>query len=368
MINISKPIIKTEEINAVVAVLKSGMLAQGPRVKEFEEKFATYCGTKYAVALNSGTAALHAALYALGITAGSEVITTPFTFIATANAILMQNATIKFVDINESDYCIDVSKIDQSINKRTVAVLPVDLYGQIYNYSELNKLAKQRGLSIIEDACQAVGAEYKNRKAGNCGDVGTFSFYATKNIMTGEGGMITTNKSRIAQKVKLFRHHGQDELRRYEYVDLGYNYRMLDLTAALGIVQMTRIKNIIKQRQQNAALYNTGLRGLTGLILPVVSDGNTHVYHQYTIRVTKEFPGSRDDLIAYLKSCDIGTGIYYPQPLHLFQHLKKFGYKKGDFPVAEKVANEVLSLPVHPSLTTTDIHKVVESISNYYKL
>jgi perosamine synthetase len=365
MINISKPILQEEEIEAVVAVLKSGTIVQGPKTAEFEQAFAKYCGVKYAVAFNSGTAAIHAGLYALGIGPGDEVITSPFTFVASANPILMQGAKVVFADISEEDFNIDPKDVEKRITERTRALLPIDLYGQIHDYGSLLALAKKKNLKILEDACQAVGAEYRGVKAGNFGDVGAFSLYATKNIMCGEGGMLTTNEESVMEKAKQFRHHGQSEKTRYEYWDIGYNYRMTDINAAIGIEQLKKIEKFNAQRKANAEKYFEGLSGIKGLVLPEVKNDKNHVFHQFTIRITQDFRRTRDELLAFLKEKGIVCGVYYPKPLHLHPHFMKMGYKEGDFPVAERMSKQVLSLPVHPSLSDQEIVFVIDAIKEY---
>lgn len=367
MINVSKPIIGKEEIEAVISVMKSGMLVQGPKTAQFEDAFAKYCGTKYAVAFNSGTAALHAGLYALGIGDGDEVITSPFTFVASANPILMQNAKVIFADISSEDFNLDPKEVEKKITNKTKAILPIDLYGQVYDYDLMKIIAEKNNLKILEDACQAVGAEYKGMKAGNFGDVSAFSLYATKNIMSGEGGMITTNDEEIVEKCKRFRHHGQSEKTRYEYWDIGYNYRMTDISAAIGLVQLKKIEELNEKRQLNAKMFTQGLAGIKGLILPNTLNDRKHVFHQYTIRITEEFKTSREKLMEFLEYNNIGSTIYYPKPLHLHPHFTKLGYKEGDFPVAERLAKEVLSLPVHPSLTKEEIGLIIDKIKEYVK-
>lgn len=365
MIQVSKPMMGEEEVNSVVEVIKSGMIAQGPKVKELEEKFAEYCGSKFAVAFNSGTAAIHAGLYALGIKEGDEVITTPFTFVATANPILMQGAKVVFADINEKDFNLDAVEVSKKITDKTKAIVPVDLYGQIYDYEKISEIAKKYSLKILEDACQAIGAEQKGLKAGKFGDIGAFSLYATKNIMCGEGGLIVTDSEEVAELCKRFRHHGQSEKTRYEYWDLGYNYRMMDLQAAIASVQLKKCDELNEKRIKNAHRLTEGLKGVKGIMLPGVKNDNHHVFHQYTIRITEDFGHSREDVISHLKEKGVGTGIYYPKPLHLHPHFMKFGYKEGDFPVAEKMAKQVLSLPVHPSLTDDEIDLIINSINEY---
>ncbi len=365
MIPISKPIIEDEEINAVVEVMKSGMIAQGPKTAELEGMFSELCGTKHAVAFSNGTTAIHTAVRALGITDGDEVITVPFTFVATANPILMERGKVIFVDISEDDFCIDPEKIEEKVNKKTKAIIPVDLFGQIYKYEKVKEIADKYRLGIIEDACQAIGATRNGKVAGSCGDVATFSLYATKNIATGEGGMLTTDDDEIARKAKMFRHHGQDEAVRYEYLELGHNYRMTDIVSAIGVEQMKKIDRIIGIRQRNAKLYDEGLSKINGIIIPNITEGNTHVYHQYTIRVTEEYGKTRDELMAFLKENEIGCGVYYPKPLHLHEHFRKMGYKEGDFPVSEKLSKEVLSLPVNPFVTEENVEFIVEKIKKF---
>lgn len=367
MIPISKPLIENEEINGVVEVLKSGMLAQGKKTKEFEEMFAEYCGVKHAIAFSSGTAAIHAGVRALGVEDGDEVITVPFTFVATANPILMERGKVVFVDIKEDDFCIDPGKVAERITDKTKAIIPVDLYGQAYDYEAIKELIEDKGITILEDACQAVGAKRNGKMTGSLGDVGAFSLYATKNITTGEGGMLTTDDDEIARKAKMCRHHGQDEAVRYEYLELGYNYRMTDIAAAIGIAQMNKIDRIIEARVRNAELLNEGLSEVKGIITPKVSKGNTHVYHQYTIRITEEYGHTRDELIEYLKEREIGCGIYYPKPLHMHKHFMSMGYKEGDFPVSEKLSKQVLSLPVNPFVTKEDVEYIIDEIKELAK-
>ncbi|MFA7244315.1 MAG: DegT/DnrJ/EryC1/StrS family aminotransferase [Patescibacteria group bacterium] len=364
MINVSKPVIEQDEIDVVVEVLKSGMIVQGPKTAELEEKFAKYCGTKYAVAFNSGTAAIHAGLYAMGIGEEDEVITTPFTFVATANPILMQGAKVVFADISEDDFNLDPAEVEKKITDTTKAIIPVDLYGQVYDYEKISKIAEKHSLKILEDACQAVGAEQNDKRAGNFGDVAAFSLYATKNMMSGEGGLITTNDEKLAEKCKMFRHHGQSETLRYEYVDLGYNYRLTDMAAAIALVQLGKIDEFNKRRNANATRLEEGLKNIKGLILPKRKEGNFHVYHQFTIRITKDFALSRDELIEEMKNRGVGAGVYYPKPLHLHSHFQKLGYKEGDFPIAEKMSKEVVSLPVHPSLANEEVEKIIKAIKD----
>jgi len=350
MIPISKPEIGKEEIAAVTRVLESGMLAQGEVVEEFEDKFAAYIGTDYAIATNSGTSALHTALAAQGIKEGDEVITTAFSFFATASCVLMQNATPVFVDIDPKTYNIDPALIEAKISDRTKAIIPVHLYGQPCEMREIRDIAKANNLAVIEDAAQAHGAEYKAKKVGAIGDIGVFSFYSTKNIITGEGGMITTDNEEIAERARLIRNHGQS--RRYFHDCLGYNYRMTNIAAAIGLVQLKKIDTLSLRRMSNARYYGEQLN----VKKPFVSPNVKHVFHQYTIRVK-----DRDKFQAHLERNGVGYGIYYPVPLPsqpLFDSNELFE-------VAELASKEVISIPVNPSLKRVDVEKVVKVVNGY---
>lgn len=366
MIPLVKPKISDKEIKAVVKVLKTGQLAQGPVVAEFEKQVREYLGVKYALAVNNGTAALHCALFAAGVTVGDEVITSPFTFIATVNSILMQGAKPVFADIDES-FNIDPKKVKEKITKKTKAIIAVDLYGNPSNYKELLKISKQHDIKLIADSAQAIGAIYGSKKVGNIADISTFSLYATKNIMSGEGGIVTTNDKKLADKVISFRNHGQNPVTRYEYIELGYNYRLTDVLAAIALEQFKNVDKITDKRINNAKKYNELLAGIKGLILPKIEKENRHAFHQYTIRLTEDFKGNRDAFTAFLKSEGIGFGIYYPVPLHLSSHLKYLGHKPGDFPITEAFANQVVSLPISQDLAASDLIKVAKVIKNYAK-
>ncbi len=362
MIPIAKPLIGEEEKRAVEEVLNSGMLVSGPKVKEFEEKFAKLCGVKHAIAVSNGTAALHAALFALGIEPGDEVITTPFTFVATANAILMLGAKPVFADVEEETFNLDPNEVLKKITPKTKAILPVDLYGQIHDYEAISKIAKEYNLKVLEDACQAVNAELNGKKAGCFGDIAAFSFYATKNMITGEGGMIVTNNDDYAELARRFWHHGQSEKTRYEYYHLGYNYRMMDLQAAIGLEQLKKIEDFTQKRIRNAQKLIDGLQKIPRIKVPTIKNEAKHVFHQFTIKVKPEV---RDLLVNYLKEQGISCGIYYPKALHLFPPFAKLGYKAGDFPVAERLSKEVISLPVHPALTEEEIDYMIKKIGEF---
>lgn len=360
MIRIAHPEIGQEEITAVNEVMESGILAQGARVARLEEEFAKYCGTKYALAVNSGTAAIHAALHAAGIGAGDEVITVPFSFIATINPIMMTGAKPVLVDINPETYCMDVSQLEAAITDKTKAIVPVHLYGQAADMEEINQIAARHNLAVIEDACQSIAAKYKGKKAGSLGDLGCFSLYATKNIMCGEGGMITTNDADQAAAIRRFRQHGMSAP--YTYEELGYNYRLTDLQAAIAIEQLKKVGRFTEARQNNAKRLTEGLTGIKGITLPSVGEDRSHVYHQYTIRITTDSRLSRDEFVEELQKRDIGAGVYYPRPLHAYPHVAALGYNTGDFPQAEKAASEVISLPVHPALSEAEVQQIIDAV------
>ena len=359
-ISIASPAISAEEIKAVERVLRSGMLAQGENVRQFEEQFASYVGSRHAVAVNSGTAALHVALLVCGIGKGDEVITTPFTFIATANAIVFCGAKPVFVDIEEDTFNIDPDLIEARISPRTKAIIPVHLYGHPCDMRPITEICRRHDLALIEDACQAVGGECEGRRVGSFG-IGCFSFYPTKNITTGEGGMITTNDSDSFEKARMIRNHGQRE--RYVHEMLGYNYRMTDMAAAIGICQLAKLDHFNSTRIENAAYLTQALRTIKGIITPSVRENLRHVFHQYTIRVLREFGITRDELREKLAEAGIATSIYYPVPIHKQPVYRRMGYR-DNLPVSEKLANEVLSLPVHPGLTREDLDRIVNGIQN----
>ncbi|MBI3334509.1 DegT/DnrJ/EryC1/StrS family aminotransferase [Candidatus Pacearchaeota archaeon] len=353
-IPIARPFIGEEEKRAVLKVLESGRLFQGKVVKEFEEAFARFCKVQHAILVSSGTSALIAALYACGLKEGDEVITTPFTFIATANAIMYFKAKPVFVDIGE-DFNIDPSKIEEKITKRTRAILPVDLYGLQYDYDAIKRIADKHKLFLIEDACQAVGAEYQGRKAGTLGDLAAFSLQESKNIMSGEGGIITTNNPEYAGKIRDFINIGQRT--KYDYVGYGLNFRITEMQAAIALEQLKRIEVLTKKRIENAHYFLKELAGLPNVILPS-EKGTKHVFHQFTLRITN---GKRDLILQKLGEKGIAARVYYPQPLHLTTLYK--GYSaEGSLPVAEQLAKEVISIPVHPQLTREEREYIVKSL------
>lgn len=354
MISIAKPYIGEEEKKLVMEVLESGMLAQGPKVAALEKAFEEVCGVKHAIATTSGTTALHVALLAHDIGPGDEVITTPFTFIASANSVLFTGAKPVFVDIEADTFNINPDLIEDAITPKTKAILPVHLYGYVCDMDAIMDIAEKYGLVIIEDACQAVGAKYKGKTAGSFG-TGTFSLYATKNVMSGEGGMITTDSDEIDEECRLVRSHGMKV--RYYHDMLGYNYRMSDLHAAIGLAQMKRLDEFNAARKANAAYLS---ENITSVIIPKVKPNYEHVWHQYTIRVDGE--RDRDAAVKQLNEAGIGTGIFYPVPVHQQEYMKEI---VGDYqlPVAEKMAKQVISLPVHPQVSQSDLTKIVSEVN-----
>ncbi|MFQ5577058.1 MAG: DegT/DnrJ/EryC1/StrS family aminotransferase [Anaerolineae bacterium] len=354
MIPISKPIIGEAEKQAVLSVLESGMLAQGPRTAELEARFAQVCGVKHAVAASSGTAALHLALLANGIAEGDEVITTPFTFIASANTILFAGAKPIFVDIEADTFNIDPNRVEAAITPRTKAIMPVHLYGHMCDMDALRQIARRCNLILIEDACQAIGATAQGRPAGSFG-TGAFSLYATKNVMAAEGGVITTDDEVVADRCRLLRNHG---MRRRYYHDMpGYNFRLSDVHAAIGLAQIHRLSQLTAARRENARYFNAHIESV---ITPTVKVGYEHVWHQYTVRLGDG--RDRDAAVQKLNEAGIGTGIFYPVPAHRQGYMRKL---VGDvsLPVAERMAREVISLPVHPQLTPADREKIVREVN-----
>lgn len=329
------------------------MLAQGPRVQAFEEAFAQYCGVKYAVATSSGTTALHVALLAHNIGPGDEVITTPFTFIASANSILYVGARPVFVDIDPATFNIRPDLLEAAITSRTKAILPVHLFGLPADMDPIMEVAGRHGLVVIEDACQAHGAEYDGKRVGSFG-TGCFSFYPTKNITTAEGGMITTNDEEIAERCRAIRQHGMR--RRYYHDELGFNFRMTDVHAAIGLAQLGKLERFNEMRIANARYLSEHLRGV---VTPTVPERRRHVFHQYTIRVPD---ARRDEVLDGLRERGIGTAVYYPVPVHQQQFYRDMGYDLV-LPEAERAAREVLSLPVHPGLSRADLEAIVRAVN-----
>jgi dTDP-4-amino-4,6-dideoxygalactose transaminase len=387
-------LIKKEIDEAIKRVLESGQFIGGKEVEDFEKEFARFCGVKYAISVNSGTDALYLSLKALGIGPGDEVITTPFTFIATAEVIANLGAKPVFVDIDHRTFNIDPQQIAYQLNKlsrlsklKVKAIIPVHLFGQMADMDEIMRIAKKYKLFVVEDAAQAIGAEIKLKtqssklktetkkskvfRAGSIGDLGCFSFFPSKNLGAyGDGGMVVTNNKQLAEKIRLLKNHGSSPKNKYLNLILGTNSRLDAIQAAILRVKLKYLKKWIRMRVERAAYYTsqlnklTKLSKLTKLVTPTIASNRTHTFHQYTIRVSARV---RSKLIKYLSQNGIPTMIYYPIPLHLQPAFKYLGYKKGDFPEAEKASKEVLSLPIYPELSKENQDLIIEKIKEFYE-
>ena len=355
-IRIAQPQLGSQEIEAVTRVINSGMLASGPEVKAFEKEFSAYVGSRYACAVNNGTSALSLALSSIGIKPGDEVITTPMTFVATANAIISCGAVPVFADIDEATFNLCPESTKSRITEKTVAIMPVHLYGLAANMPAFRKLADEHGLHLIGDAAQAHGAAIGDQNVGTLADIECFSFYPTKNMTTGEGGMVTTNDAHLHGMLDSVRNHGRPDasLGKYDHVRFGLNLRMTDLGAAIGREQLKRVRKFNTRRAANANTFNTKFMDVQGLITPQVPDGYTHAWHQYTLRC-KDRAGLKETL----EALNIETRMYYPTLVKDYPHLKAFA---SSCPVAERVVDEVISLPVHPGLTADDVARIVAGV------
>lgn len=349
--------IKKEVLDILTEILESSSFILGPKVSELERKIAAYHNVSEALGVASGTDALHLSIEALGICEGDEIITTPFTFFATAEAIIYTGATPVFVDVEPETLNIDVRQIEEKINSKTKAILPVHIFGHPANMEEILKIAKKYNLRIIEDCAQAFGASINGKKVGSFGDAGCFSFYPSKNLGAyGDGGMITINNASMAEEIKKLRNHGSKGAYRHETI--GFNSRLDEIQAGILLVKFKRIDEYNKKRRENASLYTKLLS--EKVVCPKEKAGCHHVYHQYTIITPK-----RDAIQEKLKSEGISSVVYYPIPLHLQEALSYLGYKEGDFPVAEKAAREVLSLPMHPFLSGQTIERIGGIINGF---
>jgi len=357
-ISIAKPNFGKEEEDAVKEVLESGILASGPKTCSFEKEFAEYIGVEHAVAMTNGTVALDVALKALKIGPGDEVITSAFSFIASGNCILFQNAKPVFADINPKTFNIDPSDVAEKITAKTKALIPIHMFGQPANMDALKEIAQDNGIALMEDAAQAHGAEYKGQKAGSIGDVACFSFYATKNMTAGEGGMITTDDTKLADNARLLINHGQS--RKYHHDTLGYNYRMTEFCAAIGSVQLRKLDGFNAKRIENASLLSKGIRGFTGLTVPYVGKDMKHVFHQYVVRVEDAYRLDRDELADHLTEHGVGTAVHYPVPIYRQPLYQLLGYSGTVCPNTEEACSRVLSLPVHPLVDRKDIEYILD--------
>jgi dTDP-4-amino-4,6-dideoxygalactose transaminase len=360
VIPISSVALPAAAIDAAVSVMKSGRLAQGAVVAEAEARFAELQGARHAVAVNSGTTALVAAIQALDLQPGDEVLTSPFTFVATLNAILEAGATATFADISAEDFNLDPAKVAEAVGPRTKVLLPVHLYGQAADMGGLGEIAAAHGLAVVEDAAQAHGATFGGRGVGTFG-IGCFSLYGTKNLTTGEGGMVTTDDDAIADYLRVSRNQGMRA--RYEYVMAGHNYRLTDMQAALLGPQLDAYAGNLATRRANAARLASGLDGTPGLVVPRQLPGRKHVWHQFTVRVTPEARLTRDQLAAGLAEAGVGSGVYYPRVVFDYPvYAAHPRVKASPVPVAEQVAREVLSLPVHPGVSPADVDVIVGTV------
>lgn len=366
-----------EDIQAVVEVLRSDWLTTGPKVPEFEEAFADFVGAKYAVAVSSGTAALHAAVFAAGIGPGDEVIVPPMTFAATANVVVYQGGKPVFADVDPDTLLLDPGKAEEKITPRTKAIIAVDYAGQPCDYDSLRAIANRHDLILLADACHALGATYKGRKVGTLADLNIFSFHPVKHITTGEGGMITTDNPQFAEKMRIFRNHGitSDHHQRekqgswfYEMVDLGYNYRLTDFQCALGMSQLRKLNQCVARRQEIAHRYDHAFAGFPEISPLAVRSDVSHAYHLYVVKLDLErLRKNRAQIYSSLKAENIGVNVHYiPVHLHPF-YRDRFGTKPGDCPVAEANYERLVSLPIFPAMSDQDIQDVIKGMSKVVK-
>lgn len=369
------PLIEDDDINEVVETLKSGWVAKGPRTIEFEKRFAEYTGAKYAIAMNSATAALHIALIAGGVKPGDEVITTPITFAATANTIIHVGATPIFVDVDPNTFCIDVNKIEEKITDRTKAIVPVHYTGHACDMDKIRAIAEKYNLFVSEDAAHAIDTYYKGDLIGKKGDCASFSFYATKNICTGEGGMLTTNREDIAEKARVMSTHGMSKAAwnrygkggawRYDIEYPGHKYNMFDIQAALAKTQMNKLDFMQDRRKEIVKKYEEAFSKLDGIKLPPEADYTTHSWHLYVTRLELDkLTIDRDRFIELMAEANIGTSVHFI-PVHLMSYYREtYGYKEGDLPVAESYFDTIVSLPLYPKMTDEDVQDVINAVTD----
>lgn len=362
MIPVARPILGVEEKNAVQEVLASGMLASGSRVKEFEEKFAQKFGATQAIATSSGTTSLQALMFGLGLGPGDRVLTTPFTFIATTNSILGTGARPVFADIDPRSFNLDPEQAEEILARDSSikAILVVHLFGLPCLMADFEYLAQKYGVDLIEDAAQAHGAAFAERYVGNFGRAGMFSFYPTKNMTTGEGGMVVTSDDVLAKKIRLYINHGASE--RYNHRQMGYNYRMTEMAGAMGLVQLKRLDKFVATRRTHAQFYDQKLGMIPEVEIPYIPPQCYHSYNLYTLRCQR-----RDELQNHLKEEGIGTGIHYPRGLHQQPYYKELGFGDYSLPKAEQAGQEVLSIPVHPGLNNEELQKISRAIISFYE-
>ncbi|WP_042683470.1 DegT/DnrJ/EryC1/StrS family aminotransferase [Anaerosalibacter massiliensis] len=361
-VNLSGPDITQKEIDAVVQVMKSGILSIGPKIEEFEEKFKDYLGVKHAIGVNSGTSGLHLLVKAIDINEGDEVITTPFSFVSSTNCILFERAKPVFVDIDPKTFNIDIDKIEEKITHRTKAILPVDVFGQPLNMIKLRKIADKYGLKIIEDSCEALGSEYKGIKSGQLADGAVFAFYPNKQITTGEGGMIVTNDDHIAEMCRSLRSQGRAITGFWLHHErLGYNYRLSELHAALGTVQMERLDEILDKREEVAQMYNRKLKDVKGVNIPYIHPDVTRMsWFVYVIQVDKGI--DRERVMEYLKKEGVGCRPYFT-PIHIQPYIKEtLGVDEKDYPISFDIGSRGIALPFYNNLKEKEIDYVAEKL------
>lgn len=365
LIRINQPLIGKEEIEAAVAVLKSGTLTNksgaGPKVLEFEREFARFVGVKHAIAVNTGTAALHCALLAAGVRNSDDVLTPSFTFAGTGSPILLCGAKPIFADVRSETYCMSPEDVENSISRRTKAMIPVHLYGLPCDMDPIMKIAREKGATVIEDAAQAHAAEYRQRKAGALGDIACFSFYSGNNMTTGEGGMITTNDDDLAQAARMIRTHGEE--RPYWVSRIGNNYHMTELAAAIGIAQLRKLPEFVQKRRENARILTEQLRASAKLAIPIEPEGTRHAWCLYTVRLRGANAGRRNKVVEKIRDKNIEAAIYYETPLHLLPLYKEVsGVRKGSLPETERAARQVFSLPIHAGMTSEEVSYVGDTV------
>ena len=360
-IPLAKPYIGEEEVTEVTKVVKSGWLSIGPYLKKFEEETAKFAGTKYAIAVNSGTSGLHLCVKAAGIKQGDEVITSPFSFIASSNPIIFEGGKPVFVDVDEKTYNMRPELIEEAITEKTKAILPVHIFGQSCEMDEIMKIAEEHDLKVIEDACESIGATYKGKKVGTFGESAVFAFYPNKQMTTGEGGVIVTDSEKVTKLSRSYRNQGRGEVEEWlDHVRIGYNFRMDEMSAAVGTVQMKRLPWMIKERQRIAETYNKKLGKIDGVITPYTAPHNTNTWFVYTIRVDEGI--NRDKAMEYLNKNGVASKPYFPS-LHLQPIYKELlPYKEGDFPVSEAISKSILALPFFITLTNEEIEYVTEKV------
>lgn len=367
-IQIAKPYIDKDDVSGVVEVLKSGWLSLGPKYQEFEQNLAKYVGSKYACSVSSGTAALHLGVRALGLKAGDEVVTSPFSFVASSNCLLYENVKPVFVDIEEETFNMNPTLIEKAITKKTKAILPVHIFGQSAEMDEIMEIARRHNLQILEDSCESLGATYKGKMVGTTGDIGTYAFYPNKQMTTGEGGMVVTNSKEIYDLCDSMRNQGRNKNGDWLIHErLGYNYRMDEMSASLGITQLEKLDWMIEEKRKIAAWYNTALENIPDVEVPTVGENRTHSWFVYVIRVkngkrNKASLSLRDKLMDKLTRRGVQTKPYLPV-IHLQPFMQKlFNFKQGDFPIAEKISEETLALPLYIGLKLEDIDYIVDGI------